>query len=206
MNRSRFLSIALIGTITTIIYFSFWGNHPAEVYVNQVTQERREKDQFMKQSDDSPFKAEAREKFNGLRYFEPDPDYKVGARLVREKGNNTIEIATNDGKIEAYLKFGYAEFLLNGHMGRLLILKLRSSQDPNSFFIPFGDKTSAIQTYGAGRYIDLEFNPGSQSITLDFNLAYNPYCAYNEAYSCPLPPRENLLKIAILAGEKNYEK
>jgi uncharacterized protein (DUF1684 family) len=71
-------------------------------------------------------------------------------------------------------------------------------------FLAFGDETSAVESYGAGRYLDIKKVPGSTSITLDFNLAYNPYCAYNDTYSCPLPPKENLLPVAIRAGEKVY--
>jgi hypothetical protein len=71
-------------------------------------------------------------------------------------------------------------------------------------FLAFGDETSARETYGAGRYLDVKKVPGSSTITLDFNLAYNPYCAYSDGFSCPLPPKENLLSIAINAGEKTY--
>jgi uncharacterized protein (DUF1684 family) len=71
-------------------------------------------------------------------------------------------------------------------------------------FLAFGDETSARETYGAGRYLDVQKVPGSKTITLDFNKAYNPYCAYNETFSCPLPPQENLLQVAIKAGEQTY--
>jgi uncharacterized protein (DUF1684 family) len=71
-------------------------------------------------------------------------------------------------------------------------------------FLAFGDKTSALETYGAGRYLDVTKTPGSRTIKLDFNLAYNPYCAYDNTYSCPLPPAENLLEVAVKAGEKTY--
>ena len=73
-----------------------------------------------------------------------------------------------------------------------------------TLFLAFADVTSARETYGAGRYLDIKKIPGATSIELDFNKAYNPYCAYNENYTCPLPPKENFLKVAILAGEKNY--
>jgi uncharacterized protein (DUF1684 family) len=71
-------------------------------------------------------------------------------------------------------------------------------------FLAFADATSGIETYGAGRYLDVKKVPAATSIELDFNLAYNPYCAYNENFSCPFPPKENVLKVAILAGEKSY--
>jgi uncharacterized protein len=73
-------------------------------------------------------------------------------------------------------------------------------------FLAFGDATSAKETYGAGRYLDITKTPGATTIILDFNKAYNPYCAYNETYSCPLPPPENLLNVAIRAGEKSYHE
>ena len=88
----------------------------------------------------------------------------------------------------------------------MLILEIMD-MGPNrgKLFLAFADETSANETYGAGRYLDLKKVPAATSIELDFNLAYNPYCAYNDSYSCPFPPAENILRIAIRAGEKKYK-
>jgi len=102
------------------------------------------------------------------------------------------------------VKYGRVEFDLNGMRLRLVVYK--SAEDPfaRSLFIPFSDETSGRETYGSGRYLDLE-EQGGDDYELDFNLAYNPYCAYNDQYTCPIPPRENRLPVRILAGEKNYK-
>ena len=115
-------------------------------------------------------------------------------------------LGTSDGKEEHYLEYAYADFKLHGKAQRLLILELMD-MGPNrgKLFLAFADETSANETYGAGRYLDVTRTSGSNTITLDFNKAYNPYCAYNDEFSCPFPPKENLLTVAIMAGEKNYK-
>jgi uncharacterized protein (DUF1684 family) len=114
-------------------------------------------------------------------------------------------LTTSTGEEERYLDYAWAIFDLDGTEHRLLVLEIMS-MGPNrgKLFLAFADETSARETYGGGRYLDLKKIPAATTIELDFNKAYNPYCAYNENYSCPLPPPENLLKVAILAGEKSY--
>jgi Uncharacterized conserved protein len=88
---------------------------------------------------------------------------------------------------------------------RVLILEfIQSGSYRGTLFLPFADETSADETYGAGRYLDLKKTPGASTMVLDFNKAYNPYCAYSDNFSCPFPPKENILKVAIKAGEKSY--
>ena len=113
-------------------------------------------------------------------------------------------VVTSKGTKQAYMKHGTFTFQLQGAKLRLFVYK--SAEDPfaRSLFIPFSDETSGSETYKAGRYLDLE-EQGGDDYELDFNLAYNPYCAYNDRYTCPIPPRENKLPIKILAGEKNYK-
>src|SRR5690606_16153988 len=109
---------------------------------------------------------------------------------------------------KSFLEYAFAEFDFDNRKNRLLILEvIDMGPTKGTLFLAFGDKTSAAETYGAGRYLDLKKVPkGSKTITLDFNKAYNPYCAYSDNYSCPFPPPENLLEVAINAGEKVYEK
>ena len=113
-------------------------------------------------------------------------------------------VVTSKGTEQAYMKHGTFTFQLQGMTLRLAVYK--SAEDPfaRSLFIPFSDETSGAETYNAGRYLDLE-EQGGDDYQLDFNLAYNPYCAYNDQYTCPIPPRENKLPVKILAGEKNYK-
>ena len=105
---------------------------------------------------------------------------------------------------QAYLRDGAFAFRIQGRSLKLVVYK--SAEDPyaRSLFIPFSDETSRHDTYSAGRYLDLE-EQGGDDYELDFNMAYNPYCAYSEGYTCPIPPAENKLPVKILAGEKNYK-
>jgi uncharacterized protein (DUF1684 family) len=103
------------------------------------------------------------------------------------------------------MEYAYAEFDLGGFHNKLLILEgIGIGPVRGKLFLAFGDATSAGETYGAGRYLDIAKAPGSKTVLLDFNQAYNPYCAYTDKFSCPLPPVENLLEIAVKAGEKTY--
>ncbi len=113
-------------------------------------------------------------------------------------------ITSSKGSQQAYLKYGTLSFELQGKRLKLYVYK--SAEDPfsRSLFVPFSDATSGIETYKSGRYLDLE-EQGGDEYDLDFNMAYNPYCAYNEEYICPIPPGENTIAVKIMAGEKNYK-
>ncbi|MBI2648999.1 MAG: DUF1684 domain-containing protein, partial [Thaumarchaeota archaeon] len=106
------------------------------------------------------------------------------------------------GTQQGFHKFGYFEFEVEGKKARLQAYR-SVEKDNNELFIPFKDATSAIESYGAARYIDLEIAQDDHYV-IDFNYAYNHYCAYSEDYVCPLPPRENWLDVEIRAGEKKY--
>lgn len=158
----------------------------------------------MKTSKESPF-VDAQENFTALKYYPVDPKFKIIADLTPVEEKNVVVLATSDGKEERYAEYAYAEFDFNGLHNKLLILEMiEMGPFRGKLFLAFGDETSGGETYGAGRYLDVAKVKGSQTITLDFNTAYNPYCAYADKFSCPFPPPENLLKIAIPAGEKTY--
>jgi len=153
---------------------------------------------------DSPIPHEERHDFKGLKYYPIDLGYRFRVKLNRFEKPEQITMGTSTGEVRSLLRVGYFEFPLDGKSVRL---HAYGSGDPHdhSLFIPFRDKTSGKETYGAGRYIDLEEQPGDV-YDLDFNLAYNPSCAYNPDYSCPLPPVENWLTVEIKAGEKKYRE
>jgi uncharacterized protein len=203
MKPKNIILLILVVVVIVIVFYSFQGMDDS-TYTAEIVREREQKDRFMKTGDDSPITD--KENFKGLTYFEPDAKYRIIADLRPVENKKMVVLATNDGKEQRYLEYAYADFLLDGVKNSLLILEL-IDMGPNrgKLFLAFGDETSAIETYGAGRYLDLTKVPGASSITLDFNKAYNPYCAYNATFSCPLPPRENLLKIPIRAGEKNFD-
>lgn len=201
--KSLILLFVASVVIITILY-TIYGSKDQTSYVSEVLKEREEKDQYMRSSQESPFYSDPAS-FTGLKYFPPDLKYKITANLTRIEQKKQVLLATNDGKQERYVEYAYAEFDFMGFHNKLLILEIiDEGVSRGKLFLAFGDGTSAKETYGAGRYLDIEKVQGSNTITLDFNKAYNPYCAYNDKFSCPLPPQENLLVIPINAGEKIY--
>jgi uncharacterized protein len=203
--KAKNLIILLVVVVFVVIgFYSFQGSQDETTYVQGIEKERDTKDRFMRTSAESPF-TNAPNEYKGLNYYPPDIKYRVIASLQPVDHKKAVVLATNDGTEERYLEYAYAEFKLDGISNRLLILEItEAGAYQGKLFLAFGDETSARDTYGAGRYLDVAKVPGSNTITLDFNLAYNPYCAYNNSFTCPLPPRENLLSIPIRAGEKKY--
>ncbi len=173
-------------------------------FEQEVLSLRVDKDSFLKNDIDSPIPPSERSNFEGLNYFPPDDRYRVTSKLERFDTPKPIMIATSTGTRQAYMRYGAFTFEIEGRSLKLIVYK--SAEDPysRSLFIPFSDETSGRETYAAGRYLDLE-EQGGDDYELDFNMAYNPYCAYSEEYTCPLPPAENKLSVSILAGEKNYK-
>ncbi len=187
------------------VFYILTGTQGQDEYIKKIEQHRAGKDHNFKTSPDSPFAGDTT--FTGLKYFAVDPAYRIIARLVPDPHKQLVTLGTSDGREKKYLTYGYAEFELHGRQNRLLILEIADAGPyRGTLFLAFGDETSARETYGGGRYLDIEKQIGASTIVLDFNLAYNPYCAYNSNYSCPLPPPENLLPIPIRAGEMNYKK
>jgi uncharacterized protein (DUF1684 family) len=204
MKPKNILFVIGIGVVIAIIFYSFQGSQHNPVYRKEIEKEREEKDNFMRTSSASPLLSQ-KNNFKGLLYFPVDEKYKIIADLGILEERKVVLLSTNDGKEQRYMEYGYATFDLDGIHNKLLILEvMEMGPYRGKLFLAFGDETSARETYGAGRYLDINKVPGSSTITLDFNKAYNPYCAYNDTYSCPIPPTENLLQVAIKAGEKNY--
>ena len=203
-TKNIFLLLVVILTLI-ILFYSFTGSQDQTTYIDEIRKEREEKDLFMKTSEESPF-AENKNTFKGLRYFLPDARYKVTATLTPIHDKKVVMLTTNDGKEDRYIEYANAEFELEGRHNKLLILEImETGPSRGKLFLAFGDETSARETYGAGRYLDVNKASGSNTLSLDFNKAYNPYCAYTGKFSCPLPPPENLLTIPIRAGEQTYE-
>jgi len=205
MQSKNIFILLFVIAIVIILYSTLSGNKSQEKYNEQIVTEREEKDRFMKTSSESPF-APQQEVFTKLNYFPPNEKYRVIAKLTPIDDKKVRVLATNDGKEQSYIEYAIAEFDLDNRKNKLLILEvMEMGPQRGTLFLSFGDQTSANETYGAGRYLDVKKVPGASTIELDFNKAYNPYCAYTEKYSCPFPPKENLLEIPILAGEKTYK-
>ncbi len=204
MKTKNILIIAVAALMATILYYSFTGGSSDEGYISNLNKQRQAKDESMKSAEDSPFRDE-KKNFKGLNYFPPDIKYRISAKLTPIENKKMIVLPTSDGKEKKYLEYAFAEFELNDTRVKLLILEIvENSQYRGALFLAFADSTSAIETYGAGRYLDLKKVPGATSVTLDFNEAYNPYCAYSDSFSCPFPPKENVLSTSVKAGEKKY--
>lgn len=202
-TKNILLVIAVVAVLITV-YYSFNGSQNSEAYISSIETLREEKDHYMRTAPDSPF-SDSSALFTGLHYYPVNPAYRINARLTPIDQKKAVTLPTSDEKQKSYLEYAYAEFELGGVKNKLLILEIMDSGPyRGTLFLAFADQTSAKETYGAGRYLDIKKVPGSSSITLDFNEAYNPYCAYNDNFSCPFPPQENILNIAIEAGEKTY--
>ncbi|HEV8514774.1 MAG TPA: DUF1684 domain-containing protein [Cyclobacteriaceae bacterium] len=201
--RSVFI-VALILVVALIIFYSFQGNDSGKEYEAEITKVRVAKDNYMGSSDESPF-GEQKKNFKKLNYFPINLDYRISAKLVSVENKKVVVLPTSDNLEKKYLEYAFAEFELNSERCKLLILEImEEGAYRGTLFLAFADGTSANETYGAGRYLDVKKVPGASSIILDFNQAYNPYCAYSEKFSCPFPPRENVLKVSVRAGEKKY--
>jgi len=205
MNK-KYLLLALVGTVVlgSLIY-TFTGTTDPELYIENIAAERERQFKFLKFNIDSPLEEEQKKALDSLDFFPIDPSFKVRGRLVPVANKRIVEIPMSDGTLERYIRHSFVEFEYNGEAIQLLLLQAEDEFDLRNFFLAFADGTSAAETYGGGRYINLR-QDGASSITIDFNLAYNPYCAYNPDFACPIPPRENILEIPIRAGEKNYDK
>jgi len=160
---------------------------------------------FMKNDKNSPFIKKGDIPFEGLKYYAIDSTYKTRARLTRFPFTVPYSMKMSDGSAQPYIKVAWADFSLNGFPQKVVLLKMAKHKDELRFFLPFYDETSALDTYGGGRFLDIEFT-GTANIDIDFNLSYNPYCAYNPDYRCPVPPAENHISIAVEAGEKKYKE
>ena len=169
-------------------------------YQEQLTTERKFKDQFFRESPESPVPGDKRKTMLPLRYFPIEPTYSVPAVLRLADERPVFEMPTSSGALRKMQLVGVLEFTLLGQKRSLGAFAPDGTVQITSLFVPFADETTGTDTYSAGRYLDIE--PTSTGFyTIDFNRAYNPYCAYNASFECPFPPPTNRLKAAVRAGE-----
>ena len=169
--------------------------------MSQLDQFRAQKDDFFQHDWQSPLAADQRRDFIGLQYYPENPALRFTTPIEPHADQAIVTLITSTGSAREYVKYGQFSFEVNGAVATLHVY-----QDPDGdyFFLPFVDATAPEETYGAGRYLDLEQNRDG-TFTIDFNYAYNPYCAYNDKWSCPIPPQENRVQVRIEAGEKNFK-
>ncbi len=159
---------------------------------------RKMKDEFFASDGQSPLTPGQKKSFKGLKYFPPNPELNLDVTVEEFPDKQQIKMQTTTGEVQVYERYGKFTFSIDGQPVELTIY---SSDD--GFFLPFVDSLASRETYPAGRYLEPE-PLGGNHFHVDFNLAYNPYCAYNEYWSCPLTPFENHLKVPIRAGEKLF--
>ena len=169
-------------------------------YVSELTAARVEKDRFFREDPETPVPNDKKETLLPLPYFPVDMSYTVPAALRLAEKRPVFEMPTSTGTLRKYQQVGAIEFVFQGQPMTLGAF-VEDGQPLTQLFVPFADLTTGKETYSAGRYLDL--HPTASGLyTLDFNKAYNPYCAYNSKYECPFPPPSNRLKVPIRAGEK----
>jgi uncharacterized protein (DUF1684 family) len=173
-------------------------------YIDSVQSIRDENVKELFGADTQILNDEEKSRVQSLDYYAIDISKKVDAVFTEEKGRS-FHLPTSSGTTKLYRKYGYVTFDWDGKKVKLTIyqdINLSKKQGFEDYLIiPFKDATSGKETYGGGRYLDFRMTNQS-TVEIDFNLAYNPYCAYSYRYNCPIPPEENHLKISIDAGEK----
>lgn len=180
----------------------------AQTYGESMVKHRQEyKDDFLKNAN-SPLK---QTDLAYLDFYDIDSTFKVKSSFVQITDKATFKMPTSDGKQKEYFKYGTLTFTLKGQIQQLNVYRsltlMKMPQYKNYLFVPFKDQTNGTETYGGGRYLDLQTTDiQGNTLMLDFNKAYNPYCAFSNGYSCPIPPPANHLKIGIEAGEKIFKK
>ena len=176
--------------------------------IQDILKFQKELDEEFKNPETSPLPDKYRKDFEGLDFFPPDTNYVVQAKLIRTPEALPFLMPTTTERKSKEQVYGIAHFFLNGKEHELEIYqnqKLMLEEKYRDYlFLPFTDKTNDENTYGGGRYIDLSI-PKGDSIVIDFNRAYNPYCAYNKKYSCPLVPSVNALDTEVQAGVKAFK-
>ena len=175
-------------------------------YIIGIKKKRQEKDDSFRRVNGSPLSQAQRDTFKALPYYAPDRAYRLDAQYQGFTKRDTTRMATTGAQPEAYLRWGQATFILDKQEYKLTLYRRAFGPD-TTLFIPFADRTNGLGSYGGGRYLDAAVPaPDDTEITLDFNHAYNPYCAYNNSFVCPLPPAENRLNVEIPAGEKAFHE
>jgi uncharacterized protein (DUF1684 family) len=160
---------------------------------------RQMKDTFFRSDPHSPLTEDQKMDFSGLKYFEENPDLDLVVEVERFQKQEKVQMQTTTGHVQTYFRYGKFAFSVDGKKAELTIYS-----GEHGYFLPFVDSLAGKETYPAGRYLEPDVEIDGR-FHVDFNMAYNPYCAYNELYSCPITPLENRIGVPIKAGEKIYK-
>lgn len=178
----------------------------ADAWHEALDRHRREKDAFLADHDQSPIPPDERAGFAGLDYYPPDPAFRVTARIDRSDAPRSVRMETTRGRTVTDRRVATLRFDLAGAARSLPVYHEEGQQE---LFLPFSDPTNGTETYEHGRYLDVGVAPDEllarETLVVDFNLAYAPFCAYSDTYDCPIPPAETHLDVPVEAGEKRRE-
>jgi len=205
-NSFKFLEYFLL--VTALLFLNSCGKDytPEElVYIKSIQDSRSEKDSSFENDPNSPFIFKGKVEFHPLNYFDIDPDFVLESRLYEYEIKDSIAIFGTKGEERSSIKFGYLKLNYQGSGFDLNVYETIYQDTLKYYSIWFTDRTTNDDTYGVGRYINFKLNENPDHIyMIDFNSAYNPYCAYTSTYSCAIPTKEDHIDIAIKAGEKKF--
>jgi uncharacterized protein (DUF1684 family) len=193
---------------SVLILLFFNGCQTQKRPIKSQSEFQTQQNSFFKDASKSPLKPKDLKVFEGLEFFPIDSLFVVEAQLKRTPNSSFFDMKTTTKRVTKERVFGILSFTINKESYKLNVYQgatdSNSDSETDYLFLPFLDATNGIETYGGGRYIDLTI-PESNQITIDFNKSYNPYCAYNEKFSCPIVPRENYLSLKVNAGVKRFK-
>ena len=192
--------------LTFVLAFLFPVFLSAQNPVKEAKKFRKEINKQYGDEDKSPLKEADRANFKKLEFYDIDSEFAVQAKLDWFEKDSIFEMKTTTARLAKYRRSGVATFIIDGNELELVFYQnVKGATNPlykDYYFLPFKDNTNGEESYGGGRYIDLIIDEGSADAQINFNVAYNPYCAYNDRYSCPIVPSENYINIEIKAGVK----
>jgi uncharacterized protein (DUF1684 family) len=195
------------GTLLSILSISIYAQSGDDDAIKIIQDHRREQEAEFRDKENSPLEKKDFKKFKGLNYYPINLKFRVQARFVKNEKPVLFQMKTTTTRLPEYQKYGDVYFVIDGTEYKLEVYQNPEiSKRPgyeDYLFIPFTDTTNGNETYDVGRYLEFRI-PTSESVVIDFNQCYNPYCSYSHRYSCPIPPAVNDLPIAIEAGEKKY--
>jgi uncharacterized protein len=203
-DKNFFYAFALI---LTIVLSSCGRNYSPEQknYIAKIEKERAEKNEWMKNDPSSPFNRKGKAGFHDLNYFDVDPAYIFKSKLYEYEPKDTVVYYGTKGDARKAVRYGYVGVTLEGQSRKINVYEGSTAGGEIYYSIWFTDKTTNNETYGVGRYIDFEkVDDTAHVYEIDFNNAYNPYCAYTPNYSCAIPTKEDYIPVEINTGEKKF--
>lgn len=208
MKQYKIFTKSLLFITVVLILTNCQDRSPEEDnYIKSIEERREITDGWMKNDPNSPFNYKGKIEFHSLNYFPPNTDFVFSSKFYPYPKKDTVTIFGTKGEERTSIRIGYLEFEKEAKKYKLNVYESYGTDGSAYHSIWFTDKTTNDETYGVGRYLPFELvNDPNHIYTIDFNLAFNPYCAYSPDYSCAIPSREDHLNIAILAGEKKYHE